>query len=183
VKCCTRRARRLKERRDIMHMRTWNLVVMGLSALVFAPAAALAGGGGKDGAAFIDREMKMMDTNGDNKLSAEEHATGAREMFAKMDGDKDGKVTATEMETARAQMMGDKADEKSKKHGMSAAEKIAVIDTNKDGSLSAEEQANGARQMFAAMDTDKDGSLTRAELKSGHAKMLRHDGKHHSDTK
>ncbi len=41
-----------------------------------------------------------MDTNHDGVVSADEHAAGAKQMFAKMDADHDGNVTATEMDAA-----------------------------------------------------------------------------------
>ena len=162
-----------------MHTRTWNLMVaLGVSALAAGPA--LAGGGGKQAGEFIDREIKMMDTNGDKKLALEEHSNGAKAMFGKMDLDKDGKVTATEMTTSHEQVTGNKA----KKSAMSSADKIKVIDTNSDGALTEEEHTNGARLMFEKMDTDKDGLLTRSEIMAGHSKMLHHKGdKHHEAAK
>ncbi len=33
----------------------------------------------------------MMDTNGDGKITAAEHADGAKQMYTKMDADKDGR--------------------------------------------------------------------------------------------
>jgi hypothetical protein len=49
---------------------------------------AVAGGGDKD-------KMSMMDKDGDGKVSAMEHADGAKMMFTKMDTNKDGEVTAS----------------------------------------------------------------------------------------
>src|SRR6188472_1056674 len=68
--------------------------------------------------------MQMMDGNGDGMISAAEHATGARQMFAKMDADHDGRVTASEMDAMHAQMKpADTAGPT-----MSSAEKIKTID-------------------------------------------------------
>ena len=47
----------------------------------------------------------MMDTNHDGVVSADEHAAGAKQMFAKVDADHDGNVTATEMDAAHHAMM------------------------------------------------------------------------------
>ena len=112
----------------------------------------------------VDIEMKMMDTNGDGKLSAEEHAVGARRMFEMLDADKNNVVTAAEMDANR------------KKAGageLSTAEKIKKIDTNGDGVLSAEEHAAGSKAMFDAMDTDKDGFVSKTELAMGHQRMMK----------
>jgi Ca2+-binding EF-hand superfamily protein len=139
-----------------------------LAGLLFASAPAFAGGDkhhkGMAG-------MEMMDTNGDGQLSRDEHSAGARKMFETMDADKDGKVTATEMEAAHAQMAG--KDMKKMKGHMSAAEKIKVVDTNGDGVLTAQEHATGATTMFDKMDTNKDGVLTKAEHQSGHKAMMK----------
>jgi len=115
-----------------------------------------------------DTEFKAMDTNGDGKVSSEEHAAAAKKMFETMDANKDGKVTAAEMEASRQKITG-------KKPGageMSAAEKIKAVDTNGDGILTAEEHAAGSRMMFSRMDTNRDGFLSKAELEAGHVKLM-----------
>jgi Ca2+-binding EF-hand superfamily protein len=118
-----------------------------------------------------EHELSMMDSDGDGKISAEEHAAGAKKMFEMMDADKDGKVTAAEMEAAHEKVAGEKA-KKGEKGEMSAAAKIKVIDTNADGVLTAEEHTAGAKTMFEKMDTNKDGYVSKAELTAGHAKMM-----------
>lgn len=45
-----------------------------------------------------------MDGNGDGRISAAEHAAGASAMFAKMDANHDGSVTAEEMKADHAAM-------------------------------------------------------------------------------
>ena len=154
-----------------MQVRKWNLVVVGIAALAGSGSAlpALAEGGKQVGRQ-IDREIKMVDTNGDMKLTAEEHTNGVQAMFAKMDADKDGKVTAQEMDAAHEQVTGSRA----RKSEMSGAEKIAVIDSNGDGALTEEEHIEGARRMFQRMDTDQDGLITRREIMAGHKKMLQY---------
>jgi Ca2+-binding EF-hand superfamily protein len=124
------------------------------------------GGGG------VEHEMKMMDTDGDGKISSDEHTAGAKKMFEKMDADKDGKVTATEMDAGHEKVTGAKA----MKTDMSAAEKIKVIDSNGDGVLTADECTTGAKTMFEKMDTNKDGFLSKSEVAEGHAKMLHGKG-------
>lgn len=148
---------------------------------------ALAGGGKDD-------HMKMMDANGDGKVSATEHDAGAKKMFTKMDSNKDGRVTTAEMDAAHPMMKHDHdqqtarhedghdkenvadkpADQSTRTHAgkmMSSREKIAAMDTNNDGQLSAAEHATGAKKMFSKMDTDSDGTLTAQELREGHRTM------------
>jgi Ca2+-binding EF-hand superfamily protein len=114
-------------------------------------------------------ELKMMDADKDGKVSATEHAKGARAMFDSMDTNRDGSVTVAEMDAAHK---GHNMGEKAAAGKMSSAEKIKVVDANTDGKLSAEEHVAGADKMFAQMDTDKDGLLTAAELEKGHKMML-----------
>jgi Ca2+-binding EF-hand superfamily protein len=113
--------------------------------------------------------FRMMDTNGDGKISPAEHAAGSKMMFNKMDANGDGKVTPAEMDAFHDKMM---AGHKAKPMAMSSADKIKVLDTNGDGVLSADEHAAGSKMMFDKMDTDKDGYLSKAELEAGHAKMM-----------
>lgn len=141
-----------------------------MTAFVFgAAAAAVWAQGTGQNVDPVDHELKMMDTDGDGKVSAEEHATGVRRMFESMDADHDGKVTAAEMDEAHARMAGGKpaAGE------MSAAEKIKVLDTDGDGALSAAEHTSGAKGMFERQDADKDGFLSREELVAGRALKMK----------
>jgi Ca2+-binding EF-hand superfamily protein len=149
------------------HIAKLNIAVAGLAAvagLTFA-GQALAG---KPPAHAAAAEWKAMDTDGDGKLSPEEHADAARRMFEVMDANQDGKVTAAEMDAAQKQVLGKKA----KRGGMSSAEKIEAIDTDGDGELTAAEHEAGARTMFEKMDADHDGFVTRDELTEGHARLM-----------
>ncbi len=54
-------------------------------------------------------KIKVVDSDGDGVLTAEEHAAGSKMMFGKMDTDKDGFLTAAELDAGHARMMkGDK---------------------------------------------------------------------------
>ena len=50
-------------------------------------------------------KIKVIDTDGDGILTAEEHAAGSRAMFEKMDTDKDGFLSKDEIAAGHAQMM------------------------------------------------------------------------------
>ena len=50
-------------------------------------------------------KIKVVDTNGDGVLTAEEHAAGSRAMFEKMDTNKDGFLTKDELAAGHARML------------------------------------------------------------------------------
>jgi Ca2+-binding EF-hand superfamily protein len=115
-----------------------------------------------------DFMFHQMDTNGDGRISTDEHAVAAKRMFEKMDANKDGLVTAAEMDAAHEKIVGAKPGAGE----MSSAEKIKKVDTNGDGQLSVDEHAAGSKLMFQMMDADKSGFITKSELEAGHVKMM-----------
>jgi Ca2+-binding EF-hand superfamily protein len=50
-------------------------------------------------------KIKVVDTNGDGVLTAQEHAMGSKKMFTKMDADKDGNLTAAEIKAGHQELM------------------------------------------------------------------------------
>jgi Ca2+-binding EF-hand superfamily protein len=116
----------------------------------------------------VKDEIRAMDANGDGKISAAEHAAGAKAMFVAMDANKDGIVTAAEMDAANRAKGGNASAGQ-----LSSAEKIAVIDTNKDGKLSTVEHSAASRKMFEKMDKNKDGFVTAEEMQAGHDQMMK----------
>ncbi|MBB6094433.1 hypothetical protein HNQ60_003314 [Povalibacter uvarum] len=50
-------------------------------------------------------KIKVIDTNQDGSLSAEEHADGARRMFMAMDADGDGQLTVAEVQAGHDKML------------------------------------------------------------------------------
>ena len=59
---------------------------------------------GKSDMSAADK-IKVIDSDGDGILTAEEHAAGSRAMFEKMDTDKDGYLTKLELAAGHASMM------------------------------------------------------------------------------
>jgi hypothetical protein len=139
-----------------MHPKALSLVIGALLSV-----QALAGPG-------IDKEFAAMDGDGDGKVTAAEHAAGARTMFAKMDADRDGKVTAAEMTAAHKAVTGRTA----KTSEMTAHDKINAVDADADGILTADEHGKASAAMFAKMDTNHDSFLTKQEMAAGHAAMM-----------
>jgi Ca2+-binding EF-hand superfamily protein len=150
-------------------MRKLVLGGIALSAGALLASHAVAGKSAGD----ADKGFAMMDANKDGKISAAEHAAGAKAMFEKMDVDKDGKVTAAEMEAGHHAVTGHAG----KKSEMSAAEKIKTVDSDGDGVLTADEHAKASESMFAKMDADKDGFLSKQEVSAGHAAMMKNPAK------
>jgi len=162
----------------MMMIRPMMLAICGSAALAGTLAVMPVALANKDGAEAHgpDAMFKMMDANGDGKISSPEHADAAKKMFTKMDTNGDGKVTAAEMDAfhehlAAKKMHGDMAKETHRAE-MSSADKIKVIDTDHDGVITADEHAAGSKSMFEKMDTDHDGFLSKAELEAGHAKLM-----------
>lgn len=139
-------------------MKTRFRILMCSLSLVTLPVAFA--GGDKD------EKFSKMDTDGDGRISRVEHRAGAQQMFAEMDANRDGLVTAAEMEGKKEMKQANR------EHGeMSASEKIREIDQNSDGQLTSVEHVNGAEKMFAKMDSNNDGYLSKEEMKAGHKKM------------
>jgi Ca2+-binding EF-hand superfamily protein len=116
----------------------------------------MAGGG--------DCQQKMMtrvDAEGGSagQISASEHAAQANKRFETMDVNKDGSITAAEIDASHGAESAAWA-----KHRMSSAEKIKQLDGDNDGALTRAEYADGSQKMFRKLDIDSDGTLTAAEM-------------------
>jgi Ca2+-binding EF-hand superfamily protein len=136
--------------------------VVACSLVLWALPAAIAG---QD----ADKHFKMMDTNGDGKISRAEHAAAAKQMFQQCDANHDGVVTAAEMDAAMAAR-----GEKLGKGDKTSAEKIQMIDQNGDGKITAAEHEAGSEKIFTQMDKNGDGYLSKEECDEGQ-KMLKKD--------
>ena len=141
-----------------------------LCTLVAAMLASAAFGAAAHGPG--DDKFKMMDTNSDGQISSAEHAAGVTKMFGEMDADKDGFVSAAEMDAKHA-AKADKGEMRG--HDMKSADKIGKMDKDGDGKLSAAEHDAGAADMFKKADADGNGMLSQSEMSSAHGKMMSKD--------
>ncbi|KAF1706926.1 EF-hand domain-containing protein [Pseudoxanthomonas sacheonensis] len=121
-----------------------------------------------------------LDKNKDGKLSKEEmphrgdrqhgrdghgpRGEDRREAMAKLDTDKDGRISRTEAAGGEGKL----------------ASRFDEMDANKDGFIDRADHEIRAKQRsdewFAKADTDKDGKLTRAELDAAKSKRMEHRG-------
>ena len=99
------------------------------------------------------------DVEGNGQLTAASHLAGATKRFDTMDSDKDGKLTAAELNASRGAESIVWANER-----ISATEKIGELDTNQDGALTAQEYADSSQKMFDKLDVDSNGVLSAAEM-------------------
>jgi len=128
--------------------------------------AAVAGGPGHDGM------FKMMDANGDGRISAAEHDAHSRTMFTSADTNKDGSVTAAEMHAMMQMHRG-----KGVRHD-GDGDHMRMADSDRDGRISRAEfiaAHNGDATRFAAHDSNNDGFISTDEMK--HHKMGMGKGK------
>ncbi|MGH8026994.1 MAG: EF-hand domain-containing protein [Pseudoxanthomonas sp.] len=103
-----------------------------------------------------------MPRHGERKHGRDGH--GPREAMAKLDTDKDGRISRAESAAGEGKL----------------ASRFDEMDANKDGFIDRADHEIRAKQRgdewFAAADTDKDGKLTRAELDAAKSKRMEHRG-------
>jgi hypothetical protein len=132
---------------------------------VSLPAVA---GGGPD----CQQKMTRLDVEGnsDGSISASEHAAGAAKRFEMMDSNKDGRITAVEIDSSHGAESAAWAG-----HRMSSADKIRQLDSDADGALTAAEYADGSQKMFRKLDVNADGALSSAEMRVDAERISAHD--------
>ena len=131
-----------------------------VSSLILG-SAAIALGGPHHGPGPRGNPFAKMDTNKDGKVTRQEAQAAQVTRFKALDTNKDGVVTEQEATQARQN---------------NRAQRFAKMDANKDGRLSKTE-VKMPEQRFQKLDTNKDGFLTQSELSQG-KKQWNNDGKH-----
>lgn len=171
----------------------------GLTGLVVTPAMAQAETAQADRKAPFERMFERADINGDGVITAGERDGVKAEMFATLDADANGFVTAEEFEAAHearreamrarfAERRTDRAergdsearpdgDRRSQRGGFGRRggghhDPVERLDTNADGMVSqAEFMAGQGGQYLDKIDANGDGDITRAEAEAAHEKM------------
>jgi Ca2+-binding EF-hand superfamily protein len=96
-----------------------------------------------------------MDANKDGKVTLAEAQEGAKQHFQALDKNKNGVLTKDELE--------------------GRGKRFLRADANKDGQVTLTEAQTKAREKFQKRDKNKDGVLTGEELKHGHGDKHGHD--------
>ena len=104
-------------------------------------------------------QLKEGECTAEGGISAEKHASAASKRFELMDKDKNGKITAAEINSSHGAESIVWAN-----HPEAPAEKIRNLDANRDGVLTVSEYSVGSQKMFHMLDTDGNGVLTPAEM-------------------
>lgn len=108
-------------------------------------------------------KVKMLDTDGDGRVSRSEYSAHKQEKIQRMDANNDGVLTPSESTPAKTE----------KKHWWSRSDRPAtkagdlnLADTNGDGQVTAAEATAYADKAFTRIDANNDGYLTEDELKA-----------------
>jgi EF hand len=104
-------------------------------------------------------QLKEAEGTADGGITAEKHAAAAGKRFEMMDKDKNGKISAAEINSSHGAESIVWAN-----HPESPAEKIRNLDVNRDGVLTLSEYSTGSQKMFHVLDVDGNDVLTPAEI-------------------
>lgn len=106
-----------------------------------------------------------MDANKDNKLSKSEVKGPLSRHFTQVDSNSDGYITQAELETNKPSGNMKRGGQRNGQPP-SASEIFAKMDVNKDNKLSQSEVKGPLSQHFTQVDSNNDGYITQAELEN-----------------
>ena len=130
------------------------------------PAAELPGAG-----ALADLVMRF-DTSGDSRIDAGEWQNGVVMSFEEIDRDRDGKITASEVEELGGELEKEAGSIVSVLVPKVIKPIIMGMDGDKDGAVSRDEFTKRVEEIFAKVDENKDSYLTRGEAMELPLKVL-----------
>ncbi|HJY37216.1 MAG TPA: hypothetical protein VJ299_07130 [Steroidobacteraceae bacterium] len=136
-------------------LRSFAAATLALLATYALPAAA-------DDAPGCQRPQvttKEAEGTADGGITAAKHAAAASKRFEMMDANKDGKISAAEIEASHGAESIVWAN-----HPASAVQKLRSLDSNRDGVLTVSEYTTGSQRMFEELDVDGNGVLTPSEM-------------------
>ena len=105
-------------------------------------------------AAYMEKRFQEMDADKDGKITAAELEAFRAARFAKADTNGDGKLSLEEMDAARSEQRKERY-----------SHMIAKLDKDGDGQLSAKEMPMRGDRMMK-LDTDGDGAISLEEMKA-----------------
>ena len=138
-----------------MMLRLLPAAILALSAC--APAQAQ----NRDGARLIE-QLEKSDTNGDGAISRDEFIAGRSAQFARLDRNKDGYFTDSDIPGIVKNRLPPE---------MSVDSMKATFDANGDGKVSQSEFVNGPTAAFDRIDANGDNTVTRTEIDQARAML------------
>lgn len=134
-------------------------IAAGVAALAFSTMSAAQPGGPARG-----------DRGGD--ITRAEAAQRADERFARLDLNKDGRVTREEMQQARQQMRAQRGEQRAEQGGPGGAKRgDRAGPGGEQGFVTQAQFRERALQRFDRMDLNRDGVATAAERRQAHAQL------------
>lgn len=139
-----------------------------LKAFLLAAALTLAGAAWAQDA----RPGSRVDADGDRRVSLVEMQAAQAQRFARLDANRDGRLTREERRAGRDAVRTERARRRADRE----AAMLARRDVDRDGVLSPAEAPARLAERFDQFDADRNGRLTAGELQAGRA-ALRASGK------
>lgn len=112
-----------------------------------------------DGSRII-QQLEKADANKDGSVSRAEFTAFRETQFTRMDRNKDGVVTASDIPRRAAKRMPE---------GLSIDQLVKQLDANGDGKISQQEFVTGPTPAFDRVDANQDSVVTKAELDAARA--------------